>query len=34
MAKECQDQFVDLKPEMNYDEAVSLIHRHIVNLDI
>ncbi len=34
MARLHQDEFVDLKPEMNYEEAISLIHEHILNLDI
>ena len=34
MTKQCQNQFVDLKPEMNYEEAMGLIHQHIISLDI
>lgn len=34
LAQKCKDQFVELRSDMNYDEAVNLIHQHILNLDI
>ena len=34
MAKKSKGQFVEIKPEMTYEEAVSLIHSHIINLDL
>eukprot|EP00347_Sterkiella_histriomuscorum_P021788 403332763 len=34
MAQRNKDQFVELRSDMHYEEAISLIHLHILNLDI
>ncbi|CDW76930.1 UNKNOWN [Stylonychia lemnae] len=34
LTQKCKGQFVELRSDMNYDEAISLIHQHILNLDI
>lgn len=29
-----KDKYVEIKGDMSYDDAVSLIHQHILNLEI